>query len=1055
MSSPEEEFLPPGLYERLVDRLLEKRVGELESAGLKVDRVSVGSAELPFLLSRYLEKRLLSGLRELSGESPDNLRIAFANQILSLLAALSPGESPPELFSPASMIVSVPPVFSGGPAVLEPPLTGLSESTLLTGAPDDPSLLSELDKEIRSADRIDILMSFIKWSGLRILRPALLEATSRGTVPVRVLTTTYLGATEIACLDFLSALPGTEVRISFDEHRTRLHAKAWLFERKSGFSTAYVGSSNISNPALTSGLEWNLKVTMEDQPGVLEKIRGTFETYWNEASTFVPYSSEKKADVQKILSRSRSRDDFSDTIPFDIRPYPFQEEVLDRLEAEREVHGSFRNLVVSATGTGKTVIAAFDFRRFREQKPDATFLFVAHRQEILEQSLKQFRHILEDRNFGELWVAGSRPVHGQHVFASIQSLDRAAVGRISPEQFDYVVIDEIHHGMASTYRRLLETLKPRILLGLTATPERSDGLDVRRYFNDRMAADIRLGEAIDRNLLCPFHYFGVTDSVDYRNLRWERGQYDRRDLEHVLTGNDLRNRSVLRALREYCPDLSEVRGIGFCVGVRHAQEMSDLFNRAGIPSASLSADSSREVRDAVSAKISSGEWKFIFVVDLYNEGIDIPVVDTVLFLRPTESLTIFLQQLGRGLRQRRGKTHLTVLDFVGHMHEKFDCASRLSALSGQPSYRIRKEVEEGFPHLPAGCVIQLERVARDHVLENIRKSLSLRRGSWVEKVREMAGDLKRPPRLREFFQAFRPPLPALYRKEGQVFRGWKRFLVEAGVIPDFSDPDESILTRGIGRMVHLSAGRYPDLLRGMAGGEPVGELEARFPPRQFLMAHYALWGETPEKTGLGKVSETVQKLRKNPVLCDELQELLELSRDLALFPVFKTARTEDIPLDVHGTYTRDEILAAAGLFGFDRRVEVREGVRFVPEAKLDLLFVTLDKSEKEYSPSTMYEDYALSDRLFHWQSQSTTNERSSTGQRYIHHQKTGHRIFLFLRKKKKTADRPFAVSEPYVFAGPVFYRSHQGSRPMTVIWELAFPLPAHLFRESARLGVRI
>ncbi|KGA94803.1 hypothetical protein LptCag_2237 [Leptospirillum ferriphilum] len=1055
MSSPEEEFLPPGLYERLVDRLLEKRVGELESAGLKVDRVSVGSAELPFLLSRYLEKRLLSGLRELSGESPDNLRIAFANQILSLLAALSPGESPPELFSPASMIVSVPPVFSGGPAVLEPPLTGLSESTLLTGAPDDPSLLSELDKEIRSADRIDILMSFIKWSGLRILRPALMEATSRGTVPVRVLTTTYLGATEIACLDFLSALPGTEVRISFDEHRTRLHAKAWLFERKSGFSTAYVGSSNISNPALTSGLEWNLKVTMEDQPGVLEKIRGTFETYWNEASTFVPYSSEKKADVQKILSRSRSRDDFSDTIPFDIRPYPFQEEVLDRLEAEREVHGSFRNLVVSATGTGKTVIAAFDFRRFREQKPDATFLFVAHRQEILEQSLKQFRHILEDRNFGELWVAGSRPVHGQHVFASIQSLDRAAVGRISPEQFDYVVIDEIHHGMAPTYRRLLETLKPRILLGLTATPERSDGLDVRRYFNDRMAADIRLGEAIDRNLLCPFHYFGVTDSVDYRNLRWERGQYDRRDLEHVLTGNDLRNRSVLRALREYCPDLSEVRGIGFCVGVRHAQEMSDLFNRAGIPSASLSADSSREVRDAVSAKISSGEWKFIFVVDLYNEGIDIPVVDTVLFLRPTESLTIFLQQLGRGLRQRRGKTHLTVLDFVGHMHEKFDCASRLSALSGQPSYRIRKEVEEGFPHLPAGCVIQLERVARDHVLENIRKSLSLRRGSWVEKVREMAGDLKRPPRLREFFQAFRPPLPALYRKGGQVFRGWKRFLVEAGVIPDFSDPDESILTRGIGRMVHLSAGRYPDLLRGMAGGEPVGELEARFPPRQFLMAHYALWGETPEKTGLGKVSETVQKLRKNPVLCDELQELLELARDLALFPVFKTARTEDIPLDVHGTYTRDEILAAAGLFGFDRRVEVREGVRFVPEAKLDLLFVTLDKSEKEYSPSTMYEDYALSDRLFHWQSQSTTNERSSTGQRYIHHQKTGHRIFLFLRKKKKTADRPFAVSEPYVFAGPVFYRSHQGSRPMTVIWELAFPLPAHLFRESARLGVRI
>ena len=840
-----------------------------------------------------------------------------------------------------------------------------------------------------------------------------------------------------------------------DEHRTRLHAKAWLFERKSGFSTAYVGSSNISNPALTSGLEWNLKVTMEDQPGVLEKIRGTFETYWNETSTFVPYSSDRRADVQKVLSRSRGRDSTSFSIPFDIRPYPFQQEILERLETEREVHGSFRNLVVSATGTGKTVVAAFDFRRFREQKPDATFLFVAHRQEILEQSRKQFRHILEDRNFGELWVAGSRPADVRRVFASVQSLSSRAELALFPEQFDYVVIDEIHHGMAPTYRRLLEFFKPRILLGLTATPERSDGLDVRPYFNGRTAAEIRLGEAIDRDLLCPFHYFGVTDEVDYRNLRWERGQYDRRELENILTGNDLRNRVVLRAFREYCPDLSDVRGIGFCVGVRHAQEMSALFNRAGIPSIALSANSSRELRDSVPSQLSSGVLKMVFVVDLYNEGVDIRVVDTVLFLRPTESLTVFLQQLGRGLRHETGKTHLTVLDFVGHMHEKFDFVSRLSALSGKPAYRIRNEIEEGFPHLPAGCVIQLERVAREHVLDNIRKSLSLRRDGWLEKIRDMTADRKRPPRLREFFRAFNPPLSVLYRKDGQIFRGWKRLLVEAGVLPDFFDPDESILTRGIGRMIHLSAGRYPALLMGMAGTDAVEELEREFSERQFLMAHYALWDAPPGKMGFRQISETVEKLRKNPVLCDELTEMLELAKDQALFPVLKTNRENDGPLDVHGTYTRDEILAAVGLFGFERRVEVREGVRSVPEAKLDLLFVTLDKSEKEYSPSTMYEDYALSDRLFHWQSQSTTREGSPTGQRYIHHGETGHRIFLFLRKTKKSSGRPFGGAEPYVFAGPVFYRSHQGSRPMSIIWEMACPLPAHLFRESARLAVRI
>ncbi len=1055
MSSPEDEILPPGVYERLVDRLLEKRIELLEASGAKPRMATVDPADLPHLLSRYLGKRLLSEFRSLSGESRETLQVALANRILALSLEPVDGDIP-GLPSPATLLVSVPSVTPSGPVAHEHPLTGLSESTLLTGAPDDPSLASELEKEIRSSDRIDILMSFIRWSGIRVLRSALEEVSSRGDVRVRVLTTTYMGVTELACLDFLSSLPGTEVRISLDEHRTRLHAKAWFFGRKSGFSTAYVGSSNISNPALTSGLEWNLKVTAEDQPGVLEKIRGTFETYWNEASTFIPYSSSRREEVWKALSRSRDRDADVPPIPFDVRPYPFQQEILDRLEAERDVHGSFRNLIVSATGTGKTVVAAFDFRRFRDANPGASFLFVAHRQEILEQSRRQFRHILGDRNFGELYAGGVRPALLRHLFASVQTLARIEEEDLfAPRRFDYVVIDEIHHGMAPTYRRLLERLNPRILLGLTATPDRMDGLDVRRYFNDRTAAEIRLGEAIDRDLLCPFHYFGVSDETDYRNIRWERGQYDRRELENVLTGNDLRNGAILRAFREYCPDPTDVRGIGFCVGVRHAEEMSDLFNRAGIPSVSLSADSPRALRESAVERLSSGSLKVVFVVDLYNEGVDIPVVDTVLFLRPTESLTVFLQQLGRGLRHARGKTHLTVLDFIGHMNGRFDFASRLSALSGKPVHRIRTEAEEGFPRLPAGCVVQFERVAREYVLENIRQSLSTRRSSWLDRIREMARDLQRPPRLVEFVGSFHPPLTAIYRKEGGVHAGWKRALVQAGVLADFADPDESVLTRGVGRILHLSTGRYSDFLFRMAGSESEDDLERDFSERLFLMAHYALWGESPLKMGMGRMIETVRKLRNNPVLCGEIREVLELAREQAVYKVFPDPSGGKIPLEIHGAYSRDEILAAFGLHGFDRRTELREGVRYVPEAKTDLLFVTLDKSEKEYSPSTMYEDYALSDRLFHWQSQSTTGEGSPTGQRYIHHRKAGTRVLLFLRKNKKSAGCPFQASNPYVFAGPVRYRSHQGSRPMSVVWELEYPLPAHLFRESARLAVRI
>jgi superfamily II DNA or RNA helicase/HKD family nuclease len=1045
--------LPPGVYERLIDRELDRLLKKIKDAGLTPRKEAVDASELPFLLSRYIGKKLLSEFRTFSGETGVSGQIALANRIIAL--ASRQGDSDPVIpSSGAEILLSVPEANAWEDKFSTPPLTGLSESTLLTGAPDDPSLASELSKEIRSADRIDILMSFIKWSGILVLRSALEDASSRA--PVRIVTTTYMGATDLASLDFLSGLPNVQIRISLDESRTRLHAKAWYFGRNSGFSTAYIGSSNLSNPALTSGLEWNLKVTEEDQPSVLEKIHGTFETYWNDATSFLPYSSSVREKVDKALLRGRRREDSGPSTLFDVTPYPFQQEILDRLVVERTLHRSCRNLIVCATGTGKTVIAAFDFLRYREACPEATFLFVAHRQEILDQSRKQFRHILGDRNFGEMLIGENRPKSLRHLFASIQTIARQEESALfKSDTFDYVVIDEIHHGMAPTYRRLLDHLKPKILLGLTATPERHDGLDIRRYFNDRTAAEIRLGEAIDRDLLCPFHYFGVSDSVDYRNIRWERGQYAYQDLEDVLTGNDMRNRDILRAIREYLPDLGAVRGLGFCVSVRHAREMSELFNRAGLSSTALSAETPKEERESASQRLSQGEIRFVFVVDLYNEGVDIPAVNTVLFLRPTESLTVFLQQLGRGLRHYRGKTHLLVLDFIGHMHGKFDFSARLSALSGSPVHRIELAVLEDFPHLPAGCVIRLERVAREYVLENVRQSLGGRRDSWFERIREMARELGRPPRLREFVEAFHPPLSAIYKKRGNVFSGWKRMQVQAGVLEDFSDPDESVLTRGVGRVFHAAAGRYHDFLLRMTQREEKFPSEGSMADRMLLMAHYSLWGEVPRKMGMVEPRDMIRRFQNNPVLCAELEESLELSKDLARYPVIPGSLSDHSPLDIHAAYTRDEILAAFGLWDFERKREVREGVRYLPDQKADLLFVTLNKSEKDYSPSTLYEDYAISERLFHWQSQSTTGEQSETGRRYIHHERTGNRIFLFVRKEKKSESSPFGMSEPYVFAGPVRYRSHQGSRPMSIVWELDNPLPAQLFRESARLAVRV
>ncbi|MHB1286588.1 MAG: DEAD/DEAH box helicase [Leptospirales bacterium] len=1056
--------LEPGLYEQLINQLMLEELSSIEGHGFEVERREVDTSESHGVLSRYLQKSLSLALRGVRGEDPLKGQVDLVNRILSVLSEETGDPSFESLCLPLdpkllllSIMKKIPLLEKDPPRRRPRPLTGLVESTLFTGSRTEPSLASELQKEIRSADRIDLLMSFIRWSGLRILLGDLEEMTRRSGTKVRILTTTYMGVTEIGCLDVLSRLPNTEIRVSLDQRHTRLHAKAYLFERKTGFSTAYIGSSNLSNPAMTSGLEWNLKVSSEDSPDILAKFQGTFETYWNENNDFVPYLDYRDSVVES-LSRGTSNWGVPSVFAgVDLKPFPFQSEILEKLETERKVHGSSRNLVVAATGTGKTVIAAFDFKQFRELHPESTFLFVAHRKEILEQSLSLFRLVLGERNFGELHVGSYRPTQVNHLFLSIQTFHSGGIRDLIPsEWFDYIVVDEIHHAEAATYRSFLEHFRPKILLGLTATPERQDGLDILKHFDGRIAAEIRLPEAINRNLLCPFQYFGVSDDVDYRSLRWEKGGYSRQDLENLLTGNDIRASRIVKAIREYFPDPSGIRGLGFCISVRHAQEMSRICNQAGIPSEALSGETRREIRETVQSRLKKGEIRFVFVVDLYNEGVDLPEINTILFLRPTESLTVFLQQLGRGLRHHEGKDFLTVLDFIGHAHQRFNFEARFRALMGSVRGRVTEEVEEGFPHLPGGCLIKLEKVAQEHVLENIRQTLGSRRNLWVERIRSFESEMGKPLSLASFLDAYDIPLSWVYRKSGKAYSGWTRLLVEAGACPDFRDPDESALSWGLARLSHVRSGRYWEFLVSLASDEEASFLGlAKEENRRFLlMAHYSLWKRSPQEMGFGSLSDSVRKLWGNPRMRQELGEVLAYNNQTLPFRVRPLVMPYSCPLDLHAEYTRDEILAAFGLMTEDHRTEFREGVKYLPDLKTDLLFVTLNKSEKAYSPTTLYDDYALSETLFHWQSQSTTSEKSNTGQRYIHQAKNGNVILLFVREDEKPTRSPLNLSAPYFFLGPVRYHSHRGSRPMSILWELDHPMPVHLARESAKLAIR-
>lgn len=553
------------------------------------------------------------------------------------------------------------------------PITSIVENALFTGSKNEPSMLSELKKEILSSDTVDLLVSFIKWSAIRPLLPELIEFTKRPDTKLRVIATTYTKATDYKAILTLSKLPNTEVKINYETNHARMHAKSYLFKRNTGFSTAYIGSSNLSNPALTGGLEWNVKVTEKESFDIVKKFSVSFESYWNDAAfeLFDPEDPKCCEKLKEELAKPQFDAKNNRQLQVDIRPYAYQQEILDNLAAEREVYGHYKNLIVAATGVGKTIIAAFDYKRFKNRHERAKLLFVAHRKEILEQSIQKFQEVLNDFNFGQLYVDGKKPTSIEHLFISIQSFNSADfTSWTSEDYYDYIVVDEFHHAAAKSYQDLLAFYRPKILLGLTATPDRMDGKDILKYFDGRVASKMLLGEAINRNLLSTFQYFGVTDDVDYRKMNWTRGRYDVSELEKVYTADTRRCALVLSSVQKYVADMDDVRGLGFCVSVAHADYMAEYFNMHGVPAISLSAKSVDDIREDAKQALVSGKIKFIFVVDLYNEGVDIPQINTILFLRPTESATIFLQQLGRGLRLCDGKDCLTVLDFIGQANRK-------------------------------------------------------------------------------------------------------------------------------------------------------------------------------------------------------------------------------------------------------------------------------------------------------------------------------------------------------------------------------------------------
>jgi superfamily II DNA or RNA helicase/HKD family nuclease len=1030
------ERLAPGLYDAPITRALDASLASLAAQLGEVE--ALDPMDSPRALARLVHARLVHALASFptSREDALELQLDLTNQVLALLEAVndSGATEGDRIASPGRRLLAVrtPAEGLGEPVSPLRPMTPLSASDLMVNGHHDVTIGHEVRRELCSADRVDLLCSFLKWSGVRLIESELAEFTRRRPGQLRVLTTVYMSATDRRALDELAAL-GVDVRVSYDTTRTRLHAKAWLFHRDSGFSTACVGSSNLSHAAMLDGLEWNVRLSEIDNRPILEKFRTTFEQYWADAEfrPYVPDEFDRAIDAQRTASKRH-------LFLFDVQPRPHQTEILDDLASERE-KGHFKNLVVAATGTGKTVVAALDYKRLRRSLSRSRLLFVAHRREILEQSRQTFETVVSDRAWhGELHMGGERTVHGEHVFASIQSLSEERLESLAPDAYDVVIVDEFHHAAADTYQRLLARLKPKVLLGLTATPERADGKSVLPFFDGRIASELRLWKALDQELLSPFHYFGVGGGPDLRPLKWSAGRYDTSALSNLYTANDVFALLVLRETKKRVKDISKMRALGFCVDVEHARFMARRFEEAGLPSRAVSAGTSRHDREEALSMLGAGTLRAVFSVDLFNEGVDLPDVDTVLFLRPTESATVFLQQLGRGLRKTHTKDCLTVLDFIGDAHRRFRFDLRYRAIVGGTRRGIQKEIERGFPSLPSGCVIQLDRQSQKAVLENIDHALGLGKRALVEDLREMPRDTD----LATFLRETEADPDDLYAKEWS----WTRLRREAGFEPSVSDGalDDQV-ERAFSRMLHIDDAARLSGLSSLVSAERPPTPDASDPMQRWL---FVLLGWV--RSSYSEMGAAWAHLWSRPWLRRELRELLAVLADRSRWVGAGLGGSlSEVPLAVHGTYTLDEIVA-----GVDERSEkggvkrIQTGVFELKKRKTDLLFITLEKSEKHYTPTTLYDDYPISPTRFHWESQSTCHEGAPAGKRYMAARPgSAGNVLLFVRQRRSDER---GVTMPYVCLGRGWYLGHRGGRPMQIEWELERAMPAGLYQETKR-----
>jgi superfamily II DNA or RNA helicase/HKD family nuclease len=1010
--------LVPGIYDELITARVQAQLDALPPTLSPDVETLPEKSDVIAPTAALLREALDAALDETSPRRDETL--ALANDLLEVMERHAP-----KAFKPANDARVSGQRLRGiaeRPADADKhPKGSIHRSSLIANA-EGEQLIEHLRSEFDSADRVDLLCAFLKVSGVEKLRSVLERHGAVRGRKMRVLTTTYMGASDQKAIDRLTRL-GANVKVSYDVEVTRLHAKAWLFHRESGMSTAYIGSSNLSHAAQTDGLEWNVRISESEQPALVAQVRETFEQYWGDADLFEPYDPSVPAHRER-LSRALSLTayDVAPGMLLELEPKSYQKPILEELAAARRL-GRHRNLVVAATGTGKTVMAALDYAALFRDKQVDTLLFVAHRREILEQARQVFRAALQLRDFGEMLFQGERPSLWKHVFASIDSL--RAGSDVDLTKFDMVILDEAHHSGADTWNALLTNIAPRELVGLTGTPERADGLDYERHFPRPWVGNLRVWNAIPHALV-PFRYYMLdVQGADLRDVRWRAGRYIEQELSSKLIDSaDMFVDRAIRALIEHVGRPDDLRAIAFCVDRRHADAVAARFTRDGYKTAVLTQDTDKNARRAARSDIDSGRIQILCVVDLYNEGVDVPNVNTLFFFRPTESATVFLQQLGRGLRRTATKAELVVFDLTARNALEFRFDRRLRALLGHTPRELKEQVADGTGRLPTGCYLHFDPIAKEDVLAQLRRAIP----SDLPGLRAL---LREPAHaqlgLAAFLRETDVELPDLYASG----RSWTQLRQDVGLDTRvLGDAEKSALSK-VHKLTHVGDEARLACWEKLARLEwPDGEPERRL----MTMLFVTLYGN---KVALTDEAKTLWSA--HAVVRSEIAELLPALHERNAILAEAHSLDPAIPLRLHASYLSAEVGAA-----FDARTvdgglrPFYTGVETVADGRFDLIFVTLQKSAatKEH---LKYRDFPINERTFHWQSKAATTRASRLGRRHLDPVGEGCTALLFVRMQDD--DRP-GVTAAFQYLGPVTPEGAEGERPISVEWRLAYAMPA-------------